>query len=1094
MHTSFKLSADGEYLALVEPDGTTITTEFKPAFPPQAGNVSYGVDSGFRLEVFLPTNGVARLLVPTDGADGTNWILPGFNDTAWLVATGGVGYAAGSIADLGATNQLAGYWRFDEKNGLFAADSSGFGNSGALRNFSIANTQWVQGRVGGALNFRGAPFNDYVFVTNYPKSTNLLTVAAWVWADARPTWATIAKNWPGGNASHFHFGLQDSAGDLSNFIRQNNADVGLREGPPLPLGSWQHVAFVLDASTERLYRNGVQVNSAPYSGSLPAPTSASLAIGAKLFNNGASVDSFWQGRLDELAVWNRALNPAEIAALAVPGGEFFAQVKTDTRAAMFRSNATCYLRYPFVLGDPSLYQRWILRMRHDDGFVVWLNGQEIARRNAPETLAWNAAATSEQPASNEAEVFNLVEFENVLVAGTNILAIHALNVRADDPDFFIAPTLDALSVVTITNALVYFTSPTPGSDTIPGVAVLGPILSEAAHTPAVPLDHEELIVSARVTPSFAPVTNVTLRYRVMFSNEVATPMFDDGAHGDGAAGDGVFGASVPAAASTNGQMIRYLIAAADAQGRTSRAPLFNAPLDSDEYFGTIVGNPALTTPLPVFHWFVATPAAAETSTGTRCSLFYNGEFYDNLFIRIRGGTALGWPKKSYKMELNEDHEFLLRPGMKRVTEFDLNATYTDKSYARAVMTYEHQRDTGLPSPETFHVHLRQNTAFYSVALYLDTVDKDFLEKWNMDPNGRLYKGGPGSTMDTVTSYEKKTRRTEGTQDLQDFLAGLTTAGVALENFVFDNVDVPEVVNYMATMAVTQDIDGTDKNHYLHYDTFGRKEWRLLPWDLDLTFGPDALNTDNMYFQLQNVSGPACASHPFIGARPYLLHSGKYQRLIEAMVNTPRTRAMILRRTRTLTERFLTTSYFQDRIEQLYPLLNADVTADRARWGGNAHFGGTTYTLRAALDRIKNEYLAPRPGYLLGTNIVGVGFSNALKQPFNVRIDVAGVEFNPASGNQAQEYVCLTNPTPFALDLSGWRVTGGIDYTFDPGAVIPSNSVLYLSPDVTAFRSRATSPRGGQGLFVQGQHARAAGRSLRRPELSRVSRARPRGRA
>ncbi len=35
LHTNFALSADGEYLALVKPDGTTRTTEFAPGFPPQ---------------------------------------------------------------------------------------------------------------------------------------------------------------------------------------------------------------------------------------------------------------------------------------------------------------------------------------------------------------------------------------------------------------------------------------------------------------------------------------------------------------------------------------------------------------------------------------------------------------------------------------------------------------------------------------------------------------------------------------------------------------------------------------------------------------------------------------------------------------------------------------------------------------------------------------------------------------------------------------------------------------------------------------------------------------------------------------------------
>lgn len=42
LHTNFSLETDGEYLALVKPDGLTITREFAPKYPPQFENVSYG--------------------------------------------------------------------------------------------------------------------------------------------------------------------------------------------------------------------------------------------------------------------------------------------------------------------------------------------------------------------------------------------------------------------------------------------------------------------------------------------------------------------------------------------------------------------------------------------------------------------------------------------------------------------------------------------------------------------------------------------------------------------------------------------------------------------------------------------------------------------------------------------------------------------------------------------------------------------------------------------------------------------------------------------------------------------------------------------
>jgi hypothetical protein len=42
LHTNFALSAGGEYLGLIQPDGTTVASEFNPGFPAQADNVSYG--------------------------------------------------------------------------------------------------------------------------------------------------------------------------------------------------------------------------------------------------------------------------------------------------------------------------------------------------------------------------------------------------------------------------------------------------------------------------------------------------------------------------------------------------------------------------------------------------------------------------------------------------------------------------------------------------------------------------------------------------------------------------------------------------------------------------------------------------------------------------------------------------------------------------------------------------------------------------------------------------------------------------------------------------------------------------------------------
>ena len=87
----------------------------------------------------------------------------------------------------------------------------------------------------------------------------------------------------------------------------------------------------------------------------------------------------------------------------------------------------------------------------------------------------------------------------------------------------------------------------------------------------------------------------------------------------------------------------------------------------------------------------------------------------------------------------------------------------------------------------------------------------------------------------------------------------------------------------------------------------------------------------------------------------------------------------------------------------------------------------------------------------------------------IRFDPAGFDATPASGNQDEEYVKLDNPTDVAVDISGWRLSGGIEHTFRPGTIIPAGMSLYVSPNVRVFRARTAGPAGGQTLLVQGDY-------------------------
>ena len=71
-------------------------------------------------------------------------------------------------------------------------------------------------------------------------------------------------------------------------------------------------------------------------------------------------------------------------------------IQTDVLDAMYDVAPGVYVRIPFGQVDPGQLQSLTLRMRYDDGYVAYLNGVEVARRNAPSPASYNSTATSDR--------------------------------------------------------------------------------------------------------------------------------------------------------------------------------------------------------------------------------------------------------------------------------------------------------------------------------------------------------------------------------------------------------------------------------------------------------------------------------------------------------------------------------------------------------------------------------------------------------------------------------------------------------------------------------------------------------------------------
>ena len=148
-------------------------------------------------------------------------------------------------------------------------------------------------------------------------------------------------------------------------------------------------------------------------------------------------------------------------------------VGTDVGAAMRNVNASAYVRIPFTVTDPSAFDALLLKMRYDDGFVAYLNGVEVARRNAPTALDFDSAATADRSLQDATtpETINLTPFLNLLQSGNNVLAIQGLNSSPGDDSFLILPELTASAVHP--DQLRYFATVTPGDPNIdPSLGVI----------------------------------------------------------------------------------------------------------------------------------------------------------------------------------------------------------------------------------------------------------------------------------------------------------------------------------------------------------------------------------------------------------------------------------------------------------------------------------------------------------------------------------------------------------------------------------------------------------------------------------------------
>jgi hypothetical protein len=418
LHANFSLKASGDCLALVYPDGVTIALEFRPLFPEQFPNISYGIGQDVRVTTLLASNAPLNYIIPTNGALGNSWVAPSFNDADWSAGTNGLGYesfvpgfavrnirANVSVCDLATAEGVLA--KRSQQAAVFTANPGvvNYMNTGGGSHFANDAT------------FPGFSINidENNFVLEAVGTITIPTSGKWTFGVNSDDGfrATIGTN-------EFSYPPPRSPGDTFGTFTLAAGDYPVRL-VFYECGGGSEVEFFAAAGTY---------------------TSFSSAFRLVGDTSGLPVISL------PTAAGNNSIRPL---------------LRTDVAGPMAGRASSAYLRLPFTVANPGVFTTLTLRMTYNDGFIAWLNGVEVARRNAPAAAQWNSLALAPLPATNVLATgeIDLTSQLNLLQPGANVLAIHGLNEAANASRFFIRG--EVLEQKLLGLGPHYFATPTPGA-------------------------------------------------------------------------------------------------------------------------------------------------------------------------------------------------------------------------------------------------------------------------------------------------------------------------------------------------------------------------------------------------------------------------------------------------------------------------------------------------------------------------------------------------------------------------------------------------------------------------------------------------------
>lgn len=214
-----------------------------------------------------------------------------------------------------ATNDYANYWTMDEGMGRSANDSMG-GQNGVMTG-SSTGFGWASGKVGTAIGMDGTSGTGIVLPDGFLKGSQG-TIAFWLNAQSLK-YGNIIFSGKSTIENNIYAALfVDNEGRLT-FQHRDSAsgnDDKAQGAKILNKNEWYNIVFIANAQGYRMFVNGEEVNVAGNNSGRWIPDLTNHTLSYRIGTLGATpLSGSWDGYLDDLRIYNRALTQDEVTAL-----------------------------------------------------------------------------------------------------------------------------------------------------------------------------------------------------------------------------------------------------------------------------------------------------------------------------------------------------------------------------------------------------------------------------------------------------------------------------------------------------------------------------------------------------------------------------------------------------------------------------------------------------------------------------------------------------------------------------------------------------------------------------------------------------------